>query len=49
MGLLFALRYAYVQRIDLDGSDSITLSTGGYPFAVDYDYRFDIQLIKKCV
>ena len=49
IGLLFVLQSRYVRRIDLDGSNSITLYSGGYPIAMDYDYRFGIQLINKCV
>ena len=39
LGLLFALQSLYIQRIDLDGSNSVTLHSGGNPVAVDYDYR----------
>ena len=39
VGLLFALYRPYVRRIDLDGTDSQTLYSGGYPYTVDYDYR----------
>ena len=41
MGLLLALRSSYIQRFDLDGSSRLTLHSGGYPVAVDYDYRCD--------
>lgn len=42
LGLLFTLQNLYIRRIDLDGSNSVTLHSGGYPVAVDYDYRFAI-------
>ena len=45
MGLLFVMQSSYVQRIDFDGSNRVTLFTGGNPIAVDYDYRLDIQQI----
>ena len=41
IGLLLALQSSYVRRLDLDGSNSVTLSSGGNPIAVDYDYRCD--------
>ena len=40
-GLLLALQSYYVQRIDLNGSNPLTLSSRTYPIAVDYDYRFE--------
>ena len=44
LGLLFALQSLYIRRIDLDGSNGLTLHSGGYPIAVDYDYRFAMLL-----
>ena len=41
LGVLFT-QNSYIQRIEVDGSNSVTLHSGGYPVAVDYDYRFDI-------
>ena len=39
LGLLFTLYAPYVRRINLDGTNSQTIYSGGYPFAVDFDYR----------
>ena len=43
LGLLFVLQ-SYIRRTDLDGSNSVTLHSGGNPVAVDHDYRFDILI-----
>ena len=39
LGLLFTLYQPYIRRIDVDGTNSVTLYSSGTPFAVDYDYR----------
>ena len=39
LGLLFTLYQPYIRRIDVDGTNSLTLYSSGTPFAVDYDYR----------
>lgn len=45
VGLLFALYRPYVRRIDLDGTNSWNLYSGGYPSAVDFDYRYKQTLL----
>ena len=43
LGLLFTLYQPYVRRVDVDGANIRTLYSGGYPFAVDFDYRYTHQ------
>ena len=37
--LLFTLYTSYIRGINLDGSHRRNLYTGGYPLAIDFDYR----------
>ena len=48
LGLLFTLSQPYIRRIDVDGTNSVSLYSSGNPFAVDYDYRWKCRL-SHCV
>jgi len=37
--LLFTYANPYIRRVDLDGLRILNLYTGGYPRAIDFDYR----------
>ena len=39
LSILYTVYRPYVRRVNLDGSNIRTLYSGGYPYAVDFDYR----------
>lgn len=49
LGLLFTLSQPYIRRIDVDGTNSVSLYSSGNPFAVDYDYRCKGRLSLLCI
>ena len=38
--LFFTLYTSYIRRVDLDGTRVITVYSGGYPRALDFDFRY---------
>ena len=43
--LLFTLYSTSIRGINMDGSHKRHLYTGGRPFAIDFDYRYDNEFI----
>ena len=40
--LFFTLYTSYIRRVDLDGTRVTNVYNGGYPFALDFDFRSPI-------